>query len=357
MKFLEIEAAKSGIYCKSCNLKLNYLENYSQCLNFNYYCENCLRKPEVIESPSICKCEYCKNLKEIKIRSKQCSVCGYYCQGYETSECQKFLVCTSCINIELSNYTNLLIGCILEGCEFCLRTIKEKLKRCVCCSTITFNLDAIYCEKGNYYCNICFKNEETFKKILQTCKCQRCIYIFNYQNKELHQNRFEIHQIYLEDQNSMNLDEDNHKEFSLSILNDPTCSNCKKISDFALVCNHNQCFLCLIKENLHLYYEFLNNVKNKTFSSISNKFQAKCCSTNCDFNFNLPSSLILDLRIFLFRKQDWVIIDEFLPYFEGISFKFELCDCRIDAKVVCVNHELRLGCVKCINSFKNISFT
>ena len=113
------------------------------------------------------------------------------------------------------------------------------------------------------------------------------------------------------------------------------------------MCNHNQCYTCLIKKNLPAYYEFAKSIIHKNLSPIKNEFILKCCSDDCEFKFNLPSSLFLENCIKLFSKAQEEALSEFIPYLDGLSFKFQLCECLENSKVIAKRNDCLLGCSKC----------
>ena len=125
------------------------------------------------------------------------------------------------------------------------------------------------------------------------------------------------------------------------------CCFCNKPSNLAYLCNHNLCYECLcnncIRPRLTI---FIENVKNGRWKAIDSKFEVRCGFKDCQEVLKFPACFFGLLGLSYEEKH---YCDEFLPYFDGISFKFSKCQCKF---VVAKFGSILLGCQVC-KKFRN----
>lgn len=363
-----INSNTEGIKCFLCNSYIGNAENC--CMSEYFYCNDCRNSIKFIEVQINCYCDQCEKNKNFIVEQKKnlakCSVCKKNNFKDFVSTCGKVIICVDCTKI--IQYPNLIFSMLRQcDCAKCKKDQLSGLKVCSICLIIEFNTRNTSCENENFYCDNCVQNQ--FSKIFNVCTCNFCLSIISalMQQNGIPQFCWKCHttlegnfncqiskfcctNCWESDSIKINCTCGDHGKMkrleSINILlSSSKCVNCKRTSNFAVSCNHNQCFLCLIKINLKHFQSFFENCLNKNVRMIKKNFAFQCSFAGCNVTFDMSSGFCFKSLANIFSQVELEVLNCFLPYFDGIEFEFKVCKCE---KVVGFNEEVSLGC-GCLN--------
>lgn len=365
---LMVRYIENNIEGKKCSLCNVYRDVESNCMNNNFYCNNCRDLVQFTEVQIDCFCEECESTKNFIVEQRKNLIQCTYCKRINfkgfVSTCGKVTICVDCTN--MVHYPN-LIFLMLRGCDCSKCRIDQLngLKACSICLVIEFNDRSSLCENENFYCENCTNFH--YQDIFRICTCNFCLdtilalmkingthkLCLNCKKVPIQENGCKIFQFccndcWISEKKEIQCTCGNHssqimqkKSILLPLSVSAKCMNCKRTSNFAVTCNHNQCYLCFFKKSLRKFFEFIENYSNRNVKKISKSFDFQCCVEGCKNAFDMSSSFCFKSLGYIFTKEQKEMLNCFLPYFDGIEFEFEVCRC---GKVVGFNEEVRLGC-------------
>lgn len=362
-KFLENK--QEGSLCSLCG---TYRYEDTSCMIKNYFCESCSNTAEFTNTSLDCFCDYCEGIKKFiesqKEKIIECSSCNTKNFKEFESTCKKVKICVNCAKItqKPNKVFEELCRC---NCNKCKLDQSNSLKGCSICLLTDFNTRTTKCERDNFYCEECVNHK--FCLILNHCSCEFCISIVSNclkikgiqpkcktckvglkPDEKCDILKFYCEKCWKEAKTEIKCTCYSHKQdleaydtfFYLKSRLKPNCSNCKRNSNFAVDCNHNQCFLCVFKKIIPKFLMFLENYKQKDVRKIEKKFSFECIHAGCKFNFDTSGALCIE-KMMVFSDSEREILASFLPYFDGIEFEFKVCRCL---RVVGVSEDIVLGC-------------
>ena len=343
--------------CKLCEIQLDTKNLELVCYESNFFCFNCERNPSITNFDYSHSCDNCTKIYYRINHSIICQTCKMLSDNYQTSICKKWEMCLDCIESDVQSYIERLILCYMQNCSLCLNTLCECIHTCSGCKEMNYFPLQNKCLNSKHYCKACLYNESKLEKVIEICSCPYCNSDFeeilvkleeksNCNNLIIERIKERLKELKLRANENVKKQNDAQVK-TYDVFAALNCVNCKEVSNFALTCNHNQCYTCLIKKNLPTYYEFVKRIIDKNLSQIKNKFIIKCCAENCNFEFNLPSCILLENNVKLFSKAQEEVISEFIPYLDGLSLEFTLCRCPHNTKIIAKINDCILGCSQC----------
>lgn len=263
------------------------------CQNNHNYCEGCVQKHGIYSIKSF-DCRECRNYAD-------------YEQGVQNEKLIK--------EISIQGYQCVNCAQKITDFEFC-------------------------CENNHTYCRTCIQDHGT--QVLRYLNCEKCIIKAEYldkSNRESSKISFD-HSGNVKNQTLSHIITKNRFDLSMA------CKKCSNSSEVAFSCNHNICYKCILNKVNNTFTKFLKHYKAGKINKILPKVCHKCPVDSCKQQIKPPAELLLSKLNNFFGQDDLKILKIFLPYFEGLKFKFIICDCN---RVVGIVFRVRVNCY-CGNS-------